>query len=99
MREGGGPTSARLSVEGLQWMLRWRDVGKSKAPTHPPVSHLVPHLRGPRGGRAKLDSPIGDTAPRHTTRRSMHDAQKTKTQPPVSYTHLRAHETRHDLVC
>ena len=32
-----------------------------------------------RSGRAKLDSPIGDTAPRQTTRRSTHDAKKTET--------------------
>lgn len=32
-----------------------------------------------RGGRAKLDSPIGDTAPMRTTRRSTPDAKKTQT--------------------
>ena len=30
---------------------------------------------------------------------SWHRAERRRTEIPVSYTHLRAHETRHDLVC
>ena len=32
-------------------------------------------------------------------RRSVFEERISKTQKAVSYTHLRAHETRHDLVC
>src|SRR5665811_555479 len=34
-----------------------------------------------RSSRAKLDGSLGDTAPRQTTRRSTHNAEKTETQP------------------
>src|SRR5659263_703000 len=38
-------------------------------------------------------------APKHATARERPDPCHASSTGPVSYTHLRAHETRHDLVC
>src|SRR5450756_195501 len=53
------------------------------------------HLSSVVGGAANVDEELIQLARRGASRR----AQREHNSHPVSYTHLRAHETRHDLVC
>src|SRR5450756_836121 len=61
-------------------------------------AHLQAAVDGPRGGRSRDTCLFGDLLQGRRVRDvkgwSPHGAGQ-----PVSYTHLRAHETRHDLVC
>src|SRR5428012_22478 len=46
--------------------------------------------------QAQLEDQFGDAGRLLALGHHQHDARR---DSPVSYTHLRAHETRHDLVC
>src|SRR5450756_1359954 len=62
--------------------------------TQGPAAHQLPRASSASSPRGLTPGPTAREWPtstcRHLTRRGI---------PPVSYTHLRAHETRHDLVC
>src|SRR5665648_776884 len=67
-----------------------------------PVRVGHPALRGaaqPTGPRRDGDPPRSGPWPSRRTCRRTPDRTTASGRTSVSYTHLRAHETRHDLVC
>src|SRR5450756_929689 len=71
----------------------WEELGESAAvdPDVPPVGDHRPPVC-PGGGRSGFAQRVMHPA-------QGHDVVPVRRTAPVSYTHLRAHETRHDLVC
>src|SRR5659263_99240 len=63
------------------------DLGERELLAHPEAVVAAPVER------------LGRDAPEVADARERQDSEALHEVPPVSYTHLRAHETRHDLVC
>src|SRR5450759_5437538 len=93
----GIATSARVSpflAAVSIWLTPWRSSASSAEPAGGSGHRAARAEPAHRGGR---DSPGAARPPAGRLR-----ALATRHDPrhlPVSYTHLRAHETRHDLVC
>src|SRR5450759_3992125 len=102
-----GPTSAANVVFGVQPVGMKSMVIRPQAMNAPMLGMIMParyppnfctRARTPGPSRFLLTRASGSTADIGTLSQTA-VSRALSTTKPVSYTHLRAHETRHDLVC
>src|SRR5665811_1286827 len=92
----------RASLRGGSLRQSTSGVGSGSLPTSPPqCASPRRSVRGPGEARSAILRGRGDRGSSFPARAELSLAQPRATDPtnPVSYTHLRAHETVLDLVC